>query len=94
MSADRITQGVVRGEAITIIVDGQPLACFAGETIAAAMLAAGLDAFRTDADGKPCGLFCNMGSCYECQVTIIASGRRVRACLTQAADAMEVTTRG
>lgn len=94
MSADRIIHGVVRGEPITIIVDGQPLACFAGETVAAAMLAAGVDAFRSDRRGKPRGLFCNMGSCYECQVTLVASGRRVRACLTQAVDAMEVATRG
>ncbi|MDM7955708.1 (2Fe-2S)-binding protein [Blastomonas sp.] len=94
MSADRITQDVERGEPITIVIDGQQVACFAGETIATAMLAAGLDAFRTDQRGKPRGLLCNMGSCYECLVTDIATGRRIRACLAPAADGMEVSTRG
>jgi NADH dehydrogenase/NADH:ubiquinone oxidoreductase subunit G len=94
MSADRIAQGVERGAPITIIVDGQPVACFAGETIAAAMLAAGRDAFRTDQRGTPRGLLCNMGSCYECLVADTATSRRVRACLTEARDGMEISTRG
>lgn len=94
MSAERITQDVERGAPITIVVDGQPVGCFAGETVATAMLAGGLDAFRTDQRGRPRGLLCNMGSCYECLVTDLATGRRVRACLAPAADDMEVSTRG
>lgn len=94
MSADRIRHDVQRGEPIAITVDGQSVACFDGETVATAMLAAGLDTFRTDQRGRPRGLLCNMGSCYECLVTDTATGRRVRACLAQAADGMEVSTRG
>ncbi len=94
MNAKRITQGVERGAPISIIVDGVPVACFAGETLATAMLAAGQSAFRSDLNGQPRGLLCNMGSCYECQVTVVATGHRVRACLTPAQDGMEIATHG
>lgn len=88
----RIDTGVKRGEAITLIVDGNRVRGFAGETVAATMLSAGEIAFRRDTMGKPRGLYCNMGTCSECLVTLVASGRRVRACLTEAVDGLEVAT--
>jgi sarcosine oxidase subunit alpha len=75
-----------------IAVDGRAVDCHAGQTIAAAMLAAGIRRFRTDLAGAPRGLFCNMGSCGECMVRLGA--RRVRACLTPVAAGMIVTTDG
>lgn len=93
MSATRISQGVTRGGPIEITVDGTPITCFAGETVAAAMLAADHVVFRMDAHGQGRGMFCNMGVCSECLVTLVASGRRVRACLIEARDGMEVATR-
>lgn len=93
MSATRITQGVTRGGPIAITVDGTRIACFAGETVTAAMLAADHIAFRLDSRGHERGMFCNMGVCSECLVTLVASGRRVRACLVEAHDGMEVVTR-
>lgn len=90
----RIESGVERGQAITLIVDGEPVRAFAGETIATAMLASGAAAFRRDTQGKPRGLYCNMGTCSECLVTVIASGRRVRACLAEAEDGLEIATHG
>lgn len=90
----RIEKGVERGEAITLIVDGAPVGAFAGETIAAAMLASGDSAFRRDMRGEPRGLYCNMGTCSECLVTLVASGRRGRACLIEAVDGLEVATHG
>ncbi|HWW59470.1 MAG TPA: (2Fe-2S)-binding protein [Sphingopyxis sp.] len=93
MSATRISQGVTRGGPIEITVDGTPITCFAGETVAAAMLAADHAVFRVDTRGQGRGMFCNMGVCSECLVTLIASGRRVRACLVEARDGMEVATR-
>ncbi|AJP74344.1 hypothetical protein TS85_07450 [Sphingomonas hengshuiensis] len=85
---------VQRGTPIRILVDGAPIACFEGETIATAMLAADRLAFRQDTRGAGRGMFCNMGSCCECMVTLVGSGRRVRACLADARDGMEVSTRG
>lgn len=89
MNAVRIT-GVERGTAIRLTVDGAPVSAFAGETVAAAMLAAGHARFQSG--GR--GLFCNMGTCCECLVTLVASGRRVRACLTEVTDGIEIVTDG
>jgi len=88
----RIEPTVERGTAIRLVVNGKPILAFAGETIAAAMLAAGHTRFRSSRNGTPSGLFCNMGTCAECMVTLAVIGRRVRACLTEATDGLEVTT--
>ncbi|MBY8821444.1 (2Fe-2S)-binding protein [Sphingomonas colocasiae] len=93
MSGTRIP-GETRGAAITVIVDGAPVPAFAGETLATAMIAADRTAFRHDTRRVARGLFCNMGSCSECLVTRVADGRRIRACLTEAADGLEVRTDG
>ncbi|MGV3479586.1 MAG: (2Fe-2S)-binding protein [Sphingobium sp.] len=93
MSGSRIP-GETRGAELTIVVDGTPTSAFAGETLATAMLAADRMAFQRDTHGAPRGLFCNMGSCSECLVTRIPDGRRVRACLTEAVDGLEIRTHG
>ncbi|WP_380874141.1 hypothetical protein ACFB49_46020 [Sphingomonas sp. DBB INV C78] len=90
----RVEANVERGTAVTIIVDGAAVPAFAGETVATAMLASERLDFRADTAGQPRGLYCNMGTCSECLVTLVASGRRVRACLTEVQDGLEVATRG
>lgn len=77
--------------AFTISIDGADVPSRPGETVAAAMLAAGIVRFRDDVDGRPRGLWCNMGSCGECFVGIGA--RRVRAGLALAAPGLVVSTR-
>lgn len=94
MSATRISRGISRGGAIAITVDNMRIECFTGETLATAMLAAGQSAFRTDSKERERGLFCNMGACSECIVTLLPTGRRVRACLVEAQDGMKVATHG
>jgi predicted molibdopterin-dependent oxidoreductase YjgC len=89
----RIDRDTSRGPAAMIRVDGTDIATFEGETIAAALLQQG-PAFRRDTRGRDRGLFCNMGTCSECMVTLMPSRRRVRACMTQIADGMEVSTDG
>ena len=90
----RVKHGVVRGPALTITVDGAPASAFKGETIATAMLAAGREGFRLDGRERPRGMFCNMGTCSECFVTVRVDGkgRRLRACLTEVRDGMAVET--
>jgi NADH dehydrogenase/NADH:ubiquinone oxidoreductase subunit G len=90
----RIEKDVTRGAAITIMVDGTALPCFEGETIATAMLAQGRAVFRRDTGGHARGLYCNMGSCGECMVTIAGDDRRVRACVTDARDGLEIRVDG
>jgi len=78
------------GHPVTIQFDGQPIAALAGETVAAALSAAGIVAFRRTASGAPRGVYCGMGACFDCVVTV--DGRiGQRACLTKVADGMRVT---
>ena len=88
----RILPDVERGAPVTVRVDGVAVPAFEGETLATAMLAAGKGVFRHDSRGAPRGLYCNMGSCGECMVTV--AGRRVRACVTDVSAGMEVATDG
>ena len=77
---------------MTIVVDGARVAARAGDTVAAALLGAGLRAFRATAvSGAPRGPFCMMGSCFDCVVTIDGQ-RNVQACLARVADGMRVET--
>jgi len=89
----RLTHPSIRpvGQAISFQFDDQPIQALQGETIAAALSAAGLTTFRRTQSGAPRGLFCGMGACFDCVVTV--DGRiGQRACLTPAADGMQVTS--
>ena len=81
----------VGGRPITITVDGVLLSAYAGQTIAGALIAAGRRSWRRSLHGHPRGLFCGIGLCYDCLVTV-DSTPNVRACLTQVADGMVVET--
>ncbi|RYJ01501.1 MAG: (2Fe-2S)-binding protein, partial [Acetobacteraceae bacterium] len=50
--------------------DGQSLEALPGETLAATLSAAGILAYRQTAGGAPRGLFCGMGACFDCLVTV------------------------
>lgn len=93
----RITRNVTRGAAVSITLDGRTLDAFEGETIATVIMALPSTAFRQDSRGDPRGLFCNMGTCSECFVSMRRmSGpvRRLRACLTPVSDGMVIETTG
>lgn len=91
MDAARIEHGVRRPEPVEIEVDGAPVAAYEGESVAAALLAAGVNVFRRTARGAPRGPFCNMGVCFECLVTIDGV-RRERACRSVVRAGMRVET--
>jgi hypothetical protein len=70
-------------------VDGREVPFVEGQSIAGALVAAGIRTLRHDLlTGEPRGPFCGMGVCMECEVDI--GGRRLRACLEPAADRMLV----
>ena len=77
--------------AIELRVDGRPLPAYPGETVAAALLAAGRRGFRRTTRGDLRGPFCNMGVCFECAVTIDGVPN-VRSCMTTVAAGMTVET--
>lgn len=63
----RMTTGVERGRAGTIVVDGRALAAHEGESIAAALVASGRRLTRfTARAAEPRGYFCGMGVCHDC----------------------------
>lgn len=81
-----------RGDAVTIAVDGEPVRACRGETVAAAMLAAGA-AFERDRIGAPRAPLCNMGTCFECAATV--DGRPLtRTCLVPAREGLIIETPG
>jgi predicted molibdopterin-dependent oxidoreductase YjgC len=78
--------------ALAIRVDGQAVPARAGESVAAAMLAAGLLRFRdTPASGAARGPFCMMGVCFDCLVSVDGVGSR-QACMVTVRDGMIVET--
>jgi glycine/D-amino acid oxidase-like deaminating enzyme len=77
------------GTPLTISFRGEPIPALAGETVAAALSAAGHLAFRRTPSGAPRGLHCGMGACFDCVVTIDGRAGQ-RACLTSVAPAMRV----
>jgi len=88
----RLDSNVERGRPVQIAVDGQLIEAYEGESLAAAMLAAGCRIFRhIHPQGQPRGIFCGMGVCYECLVTV-AGRERVRACIASVEDGMRITT--
>jgi hypothetical protein len=56
-----------------------------GHSVAAALIAAGIRAWRSTPDGQPRGLFCGIGACYDCLVTVNGQPAQ-RACLVRARD--------
>lgn len=77
---------------LRIVVDGRDREVAPGMTVAAALLLDRVTSFRrTPGTGAPRALFCGMGSCYDCVVTVDGRGA-VRACLTPVAEGMDVRT--
>ena len=74
-----------------LTVDGAPLRAPAGQSLAAALLAAGRAVLRTSPSGTPRGVYCGIGVCQECRVHVEGRGV-VRACVTPVAAGMRVTT--
>jgi predicted molibdopterin-dependent oxidoreductase YjgC len=82
----------VAGADVPITIDGTPFVAREGDTVAAALLAAGLRACRTTAvSGAPRAPFCMMGACFECLVEIDGCANR-QACLVLVAPGMRIAT--
>ena len=88
----RIRGAVERPTIVTLRVDGSEVTAYAGESVAAALLAAGIKRFGRSAraDG-PRGAFCFMGVCQECLVQIGSAS--IQACITPVRDGMVIDLR-
>jgi glycine/D-amino acid oxidase-like deaminating enzyme len=80
------------GEPLSIVYDGQPLSAVQGETVAAALTAHGILQYRQTRRGERRGLYCGMGACFECLVTIDGKANQ-RACLTAVAAGQQIRSR-
>lgn len=76
-----------------ITFEGRPIPIADGQSIGAALTAAGIRSWRTTrVGGRPRGLFCGIGVCFDCLVTV--NGRpSLRACATEAHPGDTVTGR-
>ncbi|WP_374433487.1 2Fe-2S iron-sulfur cluster-binding protein [Tabrizicola sp.] len=69
--------------------DGQALPFRPGQSLAAALTEAGHRQFRETAKGASRGIFCGMGVCQDCLVTVNGQPN-IRACMTPAQAGMTV----
>lgn len=77
-------------DSITISFDGRPLRVPQGVSVAAALLAAGIERFRTTpVSGAARAPYCMMGVCFECLVEIDGVANR-QSCLVPVAEGMQV----
>lgn len=72
--------------------DGQSITALPGQSLGAALVAAGYRSWRTTRfGGRPRGLFCGIGVCFDCLVAL--NGRpNIRACLAPVTAGDVVTT--
>ena len=87
----RTDQAVRRGPAVRFLTDGASVDAFEGESVAAALFAAGWrELRRSPRDGTPRGMFCLMGSCQECLVWV--GSRKLPSCQVPVAAGLEIET--
>ena len=78
--------------AVTLRIADQAVTAREGDTVAAAMLAAGLSSCRsTPVSAAPRAPYCLMGVCFDCLVTVDGVGSR-QGCLIPVRDGMKVET--
>jgi predicted molibdopterin-dependent oxidoreductase YjgC len=80
-----------RAAAVELFLDGRRYCAHPGESVAAALFAAGVKTLRVSPRlNQPRGMFCLMGSCQECLVMV--DGTRVLACQTSVVIGMHIET--
>ncbi len=72
-----------------IRINERPFAAAPGSTVAAAILSAGVTAFRRSVTGEPRAPLCGMGICFECRVTIDGAPHQ-RSCQIAVREGMEI----
>lgn len=75
----------------SLVVDGEAIAIAAGDTLAACLLRSGRLVTRRSRRGEPRGVYCGIGICNECLLTVDGCPN-VRACVTAARPGAIVDT--
>ena len=76
---------------VEVSIDGEVRQVRAGDTVAAALLAAGVEVCRAMPSGAPRAPYCLMGVCFECLVSIDGIRNR-QACLVPVRAGMVIET--
>jgi predicted molibdopterin-dependent oxidoreductase YjgC len=77
---------------VTFTFDGRPVPFEPGQSVGAALWAAGVRSWRTTRlAGRPRGLFCGIGVCFDCLVEVDGHTDE-RACVTPARAGLDVRT--
>lgn len=76
-------------EEVTFYFEGKPVSARAGEPIMAALVAAGVGVFRYTKKGSPRRMFCGIGRCTDCVMTVDGVPG-VRTCVTEVRSGMTV----
>ena len=76
----------------TFDLDGGPVPFVPGQSVGAALVAAGRLSWRTTRrEGRPRGIFCGIGVCFDCLVTVDGAPNQ-RACQVLVSDDLDVRT--
>ncbi len=88
----RIWKDVERNQAFEIEIDGHQVMAYEGETVAAALMAAGIrTTSRSPQRDESRGICCGIGLCYGCTM-VIDGVPNTRACQTLARPGMRLET--
>lgn len=92
ISEHPIIESYNKGRKVTFSFDGKELSGYEGESIAAALKAAGVMVHRyTAKQHKPRGIFCAIGRCTDC-VMVVDGKPNIRTCVTPLTEGMKVET--
>ncbi len=81
---------VERKEKIDLVVNGEKVTAYKGETLLAALIASGYKGLKkSPVENEIRGGLCGMGVCFECLVTVNGE-KNIRSCMTQVETGMEI----
>ena len=91
MNPDDLRIGSIRrSDKVTISVNGKEVPAYKGETLLAALIAAGFQRLKkSPIHNEPRGALCGMGVCFECLVTVNGEPN-IRSCMIEVEDRMTV----
>lgn len=91
MTREEAPRAVPR-DAFLVRIDGTEVTAYDGDSVAAVLVRAGRVSWRRTRHGdRPRGLFCGIGACQDCLVTVDGV-EGVRACVAPAAPGAEIRT--
>lgn len=75
-----------------VVFDGRPLPAIAGQSVGSVLANAGIRSWHTTrVQHRPRGLFCGIGICYDCLITVDGVPNQ-RACLVPARPGMALSS--